>query len=167
MHLQTIQSKIYEIRGFKVMLDFNLAELYEVETRALKQSVKRNIFKFPDDFMFELTKSEINEVVSHFVIPSKSYLGGASPMAFTEHGVAMLSSVLKSQKAIEVNIAIIRTFVMKRQYALSYKELSDRLKEIEGQFTDVYKAINYLMNKDKLEIDQRQRKRIGFKSNED
>ena len=119
MQLQSIQSRIYEIREQKVMLDFDLAELYLVETRAPKQAVKRNLFKFLIDFRFELTKAEINEVVSHFVIPSKSHLGGAIPMAFTEQEVAMLSTVLRSKKAIEVNIAIIRTFVTIRQYALN------------------------------------------------
>ncbi|MBK8451684.1 MAG: ORF6N domain-containing protein [Saprospiraceae bacterium] len=165
MQLQAIQKRIYEIRRQKVMLDFDLSELYQVETRALKQAVKRNLFKFPNDFMFELTKEEINQMVSQNVIPSKSHLGGAIPMAFTEQRVAMLSTVLKSKKAIEVNIGIIRAFVIIRQYSLTYKELSDRLKEIEGKFTDVYQAINYLLNKDKQEVQQKQRNRIGFKTN--
>jgi hypothetical protein len=104
MELQIIQNKIIEIRGHKVMLDFHLAELYEVETRALKQAVKRNMERFPSDFMFKLTEKEMEMVVSQNVIPSKSYFGGAVPFAFTEQGVAMLSSVLKSKKAIAVNI---------------------------------------------------------------
>ena len=95
-----IQKKIFEIRGQRVMLDFDLAELYEVETRVLKQAVKRNLDLFPTDFMFELTRKEIDQVVSQFVIPSKSYLGGASPFAFTEHGVTMLSAVLRSDTTI-------------------------------------------------------------------
>ena len=86
----------------------------------------------------------------------------ATPYAFTEQGLAMLSGILNSDKAINVNIAIMRAFVMIRQYALTYKELTDKLKEIEGKFTDVYEAINYLLNKDKLQIEQKQRKRIGF-----
>ena len=100
MQLTTIQNKIYEVRGQSVMFDFDLAELYEVETRVLKQSVRRNRNRFPQDFMFELIEAEINQMVSQNVIPSKSYLGGASPFAFTEHGVLMLSSVLNTEKAV-------------------------------------------------------------------
>lgn len=93
------------------MLDFDLAELYEVETRALKQAVRRNNRRFPSDFMFELSENEIEQMVSQNVIPSKSHFGGATPFAFTEQGVAMLSSVLRSNKAIDTNIAIMRAFV--------------------------------------------------------
>lgn len=98
MELEVIQNKIFEIRGCKVMLDFDLALLYDVETRVLKQSIRRNLKRFPEDFMFELSDLEINRLVSQNVIPSKSYLGGSSPFAFTEQGIAMLSSVLKSEK---------------------------------------------------------------------
>ena len=112
MDLQIIQNKIFEVRGCRVMLDYHLAELYQVETRALKQAVKRNIERFPDDFMFVLTKEEANLLlsigVSHFVIPPDYNFGVAMPMAFTEQGVAMLSSVLRSKVAIEVNISIMR-----------------------------------------------------------
>ncbi len=150
------------------MLDFDLAELYEVENRVLKQAVKRNIERFPDDFMFILTENESDELVSQFVIPSKSHLGGSLPFAFTEQGVSMLSSVLKSKKAVQVNIAIMRAFVLIRQYALSNKELSEKLSELETrfnkQFSDVYEAINYLLQKDKQEIEQKQRRKIGYKS---
>lgn len=106
MELEVIKNKIFEIRGFKVMLDFDLALLYNVETRVLKQAVRRNNNRFPEDFMFILTEIEINQLVSQSVIPSKSNLGGALPFAFTEQGIAMLSSVLNSEKAIEVNISI-------------------------------------------------------------
>jgi len=168
MQIQNIPSKIHEIRGIKVMLDFDLAELYEVENRVLKQAVKRNIERFPDDFMFILTEKESDELVSQFVIPSKSHLGGSLPFAFTEQGVSMLSSVLKSKKAVQVNIAIMRAFVLIRQYALSHKELSEKLSELETrfnkQFSDVYEAINYLLQKDKQEIEQKQRRKIGYKS---
>jgi flagellar capping protein FliD len=163
-----IENKIYEVRGQKVMLDFDLAALYEVETRALKQAVRRNIERFPKDFMFQLTEAEVNDMVSQNVIPSKKYLGGALPFAFTEQGVAMLSSVLNSQKAISVNIAIIRTFVYIRQYALSHKDLTEQLKKLEErydrQFKDIYEAINYLLKKDKQDIEQKNRRRIGFKA---
>jgi len=117
MEIAIIQSKICEIRDRKVMLDFDLAEIYQVETRALKQAVKRNIERFPIDFMFVLTEQEVDLLVSQFVIPSKKYLGGALPFAFTEQGVAMLSSILKSKKAIDINITVMRAFVVLRQYA--------------------------------------------------
>ena len=163
MELEIIRSKIYDIRGFKVMLDFDLAQLYEVETKALNQAVKRNVQRFPSDFMFRLTPDEWETMRSHFVTASPNKRNvSATPYAFTEQGLAMLSGVLNSDKAIEVNIAIMRAFVMIRQYALTYKELTEKLKEIEGRFTDVYQAINYLLKKDKLQIEQKQRKRIGF-----
>lgn len=146
------------------MFDFDLAELYEVQTKVLNQAVKRNIQRFPNDFMFRLTIDEWENMRSHFVTASLNKRNvSAIPYAFTEQGLAMLSGILNSDKAIEVNIAIMRAFVMIRQYSLTYKELTDKLKEIEGRFTDVYQAINYLLNKDKLQIDQKQRKRIGFK----
>ena len=160
--LEIITQKIHEIRGHKIMLDFNLAELYETETRILKQAVKRNIERFPEDFMFELTESEIILLVSQSVIPSKSKLGGAKPFAFTEQGVAMLSSVLNSEKAIAINIAIMRTFVSLRQFALNYKELNNKITEIEKQFPDIYKALNFLMDNETA-TSQKERNKIGFK----
>lgn len=163
MELQLIQNKIFEIRGHKIMLYFDLAELYEVQTKALNQAVKRNLQRFPMDFMFRLTPEEWEVMRSQNVtaLPNKRNVT-ATPYAFTEQGLAMLSGILNSDKAIDVNIAIMRAFVMIRQYALTYKELTDKLKEIEGKFTDVYDAINYLLNKDKLQIAQGQRKRIGY-----
>jgi len=145
------------------MPDFDLAELYEVQTKALNQAVKRNLQRFPMDFMFRLIKDEWVFMRSQIVtaLPNKRNVS-ATPYAFTEQGLAMLSGILNSDKAIDVNIAIMRAFVMIRQYALTYKELTDKLKEIEGKFTDVYEAINYLLEKDKLQIAQGQRKRIGF-----
>ena len=131
MKLTQIQEKIYEIRGQKVMFDFDLARLYEVETRVLKQSVKRNIERFPSDFMFELTDTEIELMVSQFVIPSKSHFGGAKPFVFTEQGVSMLSAVLKSKKAIIVSISIIRAFIELKKMVLSHKEILEKLKLIE------------------------------------
>ena len=168
MELQKIQTKIYEVRGLKVMLDFDLAELYEVENRALKQAVKRNLDRFPKDFMYQLTKAEWQEVITNCDnLPEGVKFSPATPFAFTEQGVAMLSSVLKSKKALQVNIAIMRTFVFIRQYALSHSDLTNKLKEIEAkynkQFNDVYEAINYLLNKEKQEISQKERKRIGYK----
>ena len=116
--VEIIQNKIFYIRAKKVMLDTDLAELYGLETYRLNESVKRNIQRFPSDFMYELTDDEINAVVSQNVIPSKSYFGGSSPFAFTENGVAMLSSVLNSDRAIAVNIQIIRAFSRMRQMML-------------------------------------------------
>ncbi|MDR0798571.1 MAG: ORF6N domain-containing protein [Dysgonamonadaceae bacterium] len=169
MELQLIQNKICEVRSQKVMLDFDLAQLYEVENRALKQAVKRNINRFPPDFMFVMTEKEVDDMVSQFVIPSKSYLGGALPFAFTEQGVAMLSSILRSQKAIDVNIAIMRVFILIRQYTLSHKDLTTKIKELadkyDKRFEDVDEVINYLLQKDKQEIEQRERRRIGFNVN--
>ena len=152
MDLQVIKDNIVEIRHHNVILDYNLAVLYEVETRALKQAVKRNLHRFPKDFMFVLTEKEIDAMVSQNVIPSRSMLGGSLPYAFTEQGVAMLSSVLKSKKAISLNIAIMRAFVFLRGYALTHKDLTLKLKELEAahekKFKDIYEAINYLLQKD-------------------
>ncbi|MCF8246694.1 MAG: ORF6N domain-containing protein [Saprospiraceae bacterium] len=163
MELKTIHQKILVFRGQKVMLDFDLAALYEVETRALKQAVKRNLIRFPKDFMFELSQDEIDEVVSQNVIPSKSHLGGAIPFAFTEQGVAMLSSILKSEKAALVNIAIMRTFVMIRRYAMTYEELAQKIQELESKYDDVQEVLNQLLLGKEREIDWEKRERIGFK----
>ncbi len=163
MDLEIIKNKIHEIRGQKVMLDFDLALLYKTETRILKQAVRRNSSRFPSDFMFQLSESEISQMVSQSVIPSKSNLGGAFPFAFTEQGVAMLSSVLNSDKAIEINISIIRTFVTIRQFTLTYNELKTRIEELENQFPDIYKALNYLVDKDANKKNETDRIKIGYK----
>ncbi len=128
---QYIQHKIFTIQNQQIMLDRDLAELYQVETRALKQAVKRNINRFPIDFMFELTDSEINLMVSQNVIPSKKYLGGARPYAFTEQGVSMLSSVLKSKIAVNVNIAIFRAFAKMRKFLLTNAIIFQKFDYIE------------------------------------
>jgi len=143
------------------MLDFDLAELYGVETRALKQAVRRNLDRFPADFMFELSTPEIKNLVSQTVIPTRGKLGGATPYAFTEQGVAMLSSVLRSPRAVQVNIAIMRTFVRLREMLLSNAELARQLAALENkydaQFKVVFDAIRELM----LPPDPPRRK-IGF-----
>lgn len=167
MQLQKIQTKIYEIRGQKVLFDFDLAELYEVETRVLNQAVKRNIDIFPSDFMFQLTESEWERMSSQIVMTSPNKRPkSALPFAFTEHGVTMLANVLKSKKARLTSIAIVRAFIALKQFISSYHELSEKLKDLESkyntQFKDVYEAINYLLQKDKIEINQKERKRIGF-----
>lgn len=163
MQLQKIETKIYEVRKQKVMLDFDLAELYEVGTKNLNLAVKRNIKRFPKDFMFQLTKAEWESL--RLQIETSKSRGGTRylPYAFTEQGLAMLSGVLNSTKAIEVNIAIMRAFVFVRQYALTHKDLTDKLKALERkynkQFKDIHAALNYL-----IDPPQPKRKRIGFKT---
>jgi hypothetical protein len=148
------------------MLDFDLSELYEIETRVLNQAVKRNINRFPQDFMFQLNEFEFANLKSQFVI---SRWGGTRklPFVFTEQGVAMLSSVLHSPKAIEVNISIMRAFVYFRQLILSNKELSNKLVAMEEKynkkFKDVFEALNYLLNKDKQVEEVKVRTKIGFR----
>ncbi len=167
MNVSVIQDKIYTIRNQKVMFDFDLAELYQVETRVLKQAVRRNLKRFPTDFMFELSKEEFENLRSQFVTSNRGGLRYL-PFAFTEQGVSMLSSVLRSDVAIDVNISIIRAFVQLRQFALSHSELSQKLKELESkydkQFENIYEALNYLVQKDKQQITQSQRKQIGYKN---
>lgn len=137
-----IENKIYEIRGIKVMLDFDLAELYGIETRRLKEQVRRNLERFPDDFMFELTKREWAEVIANCdKLPQNLKYTPALPFAFTENGVAMLSSVLKSPLAIQVNINIMRAFTKMRQLILEHRntELSvnEQLDEIKKQLAEI------------------------------
>ena len=152
------------------MLDFDLARLYEVETKVLNQAVKRNSDRFPSDFMFQITKDEYNSLRSQIVTleTGRGKYAKYLPYAFTEQGVSMLSSVLNSPKAIQINIQIIRAFVFLRQYALSHKDLTEKLKELESkydkQFKDVYDAINFLLQKDFMISTQKQRKRIGYKN---
>jgi len=159
--IEAVAKLIRFIRREKVILDRDLAQLYGVETRALKQAVKRNIKRFPGDFMFTLTENEIATMVSQNVIPSKKYFGGSKPMAFTEQGVAMLSSVLNSDRAVEVNIAIMRAFVKLRQLIESNKDLAKKIAALEAkydeQFQVVFEAIKQLMQEDK-----KQKNRIGF-----
>ena len=130
--VEDIAKRIYFIRGIKVMLDRDLAELYEVETRVLNQAVRRHTKRFPEDFMFQLTKTEFNNLKSQFVISS---WGGVRkmPLAFTEQGVAMLSGILNSDKAIEVNIQIMRAFVKLRHMILDHDELKRELDELRKE----------------------------------
>jgi hypothetical protein len=163
--LQIIQSKIFEIRGHRVMLDFHLAEMYEVRTKVLKQAVKRNIQRFPPDFMFELSKNEFQQLVTICdQFPEALKHSSVTPMVFTEQGVAMLSSILRSQTAIDVNISIMRAFVVLRQYALGYAELNRKLEdfmiETNMQFSDIYQALTELASQKELE--NKPRRRIGY-----
>jgi len=163
MELQIIQNKIFEIRGNRVMLDFDLAELYEVETRAMNQAVKRNIKRFPYDFMFQLTKKEVENLMSQSVISS---WGGTRklPYAFTEHGVTMLASVLRSERAVEINIQIVRAFIALRQYALGYAELNQKLEifmqETNMQFSYIYQALTEMASRNEKE--QKPINPVGF-----
>ena len=156
---EVVESKIFYIRGHKVMLDKDLAQLYGVETRVLNQAVRRNIDRFPDDFIFSLTREEIMNL-SQFVIGSK-IKHAPHVFAFTEQGIAMLSSVLKSKRAVRVNIEIMRAFVRLRQILASHKELAVRLDEMEkkydGQFKVVFEAIRQLMSEEK-----KPKRAIGF-----
>jgi hypothetical protein len=165
MNSSVIQEKIFEIRGEKVMLDFDLASLYGVETKALNQAVKRNIERFPGDFMFQLTENEYKNLKSQIVTSS---WGGVRklPFAFTEHGVTMLAGVLRSEKAILTNILIVRAFISLRHIALQYKELAEKLSQLEAsnkkQFREIYTALNFLIAKKQKEEDFSKRQRIGF-----
>ena len=197
MDVAIIENKIYEIRGQKVMLDFDLAQLYEVETKALNQAVKRNTIRFPEDFMFRLTTIEWNLMWSQFVTTyPKSQIGKESmrsqivtasqskrntqklPFAFTEHGVTMLASVLRSERAIKMNIEIVRAFISIRHYINKNKNISEQINDLrieiqkefgerDVQIASIYDALENLLDKKEDEVEQRlkweQRERIGFK----
>lgn len=185
MELQVIQNKIYEIRGQRVMLDFDLAELYVTETRLLKRAVRRNMDRFPEDFMFELTKEEANNLLSNRVsqngTPQYNF-SAYTPFAFTQEGIAMLSSVLRSPIAIQVNINIMRAFVKTRQYILESNQTAKELAELklqlrflqedleslskdhesyEQHFDDIYMALAELANRNK-DKENKPRNRIGY-----
>ena len=209
MEATIIRNKIYEIRGQKVMLDFDLAELYEVQTKALNQAVKRNINRFPEDFMFRLSEEEW-ERWSQFVTTSGDELTntplvidnqsderrsqivtasadrketvesgkgsakfrnkGILPYAFTEHGVSMLASVLRSDKAVNMSITVVRAFIALKQYAIKQKSLSDQLQEIKDrlgehdvQLNSIYEAIENLLDEKAEQKGWQDRERIGFK----
>ncbi|SFA52786.1 ORF6N domain-containing protein [Pedobacter suwonensis] len=191
--IKSIQNRIYEIRGERVMLDFDLAALYEVETKALNQSVKRNIKRFPDDFMFRLTTVEWESIRSQIVttfeeVNSSSQIKvmnrsqivtglqkhrGTIPNAFTEQGVAMLSGVLKSDKAINMNIAIMRAFVDVRKILLKQSNINEQLTEIKErigehdvQLNELYDAMENLIDEKIAQFKWKDRERIGFKIKE-
>ena len=150
--LDFIQQRIFLIRGHKVMLSPTLAELYGVEVRALIQAVKRNLERFPEDFMFQLTDNEFKNLKSQIVISSWGGARRANPYAFTEQGVAMLSSVLRSRQAIQANIAIMRAFVKLREVLSAHKELAHKLDQLErkiekhdAEIRSIFQAIRQLM----------------------
>ena len=157
-----IEKKIFLIRGLNVMLDRDFAELYGVETKYLTRQVRRNIERFPEDFMFQLTEEEVKIMVSQNVIPSIQSLGGYLPFVFTEQGVAMLSSVLRSKRAVLVNIQIMRAFVNLKRLALTYTELKRKIETMEKkydvQFKMVFDALKKLLEPPPL----KEKRIIGF-----
>jgi phage regulator Rha-like protein len=172
MELQVIQQKIFEIRGQKVMLDFDLAALYEVETKVLNQAVKRNINSFPEDFMFRLTNDEYAFLRSQFVTLEKGKGKHSKyyPLAFTEHGVTMLASILKSEKARKMNIAIVRAFISMRKFIVQYQDVISQLEELrektdghDAQLNQIYLAIEKLLQEKDDQTSWEDRNRIGFK----
>jgi hypothetical protein len=194
MQVQFIQQKIFEIRGQKVMLDFDLAALYEVETRVFNQAVKRNMESFPEDFMFRLTRKEWSSMRSQIVtsyiqtddnqnVNSSQIVTGSQkkrrkdllPYAFTEHGITMLASILKSPIARKMNIAIVRAFIALRKFAIQYKDILEQLDGLrekigshDAQLNQIYEALENMLDK-KVEEENKleawnNRKRIGFKN---
>ena len=191
--IKSIQNNIHDLRGERVMLDFDLAILYEVETRIMNQAVKRNTGKFPEDFMFRLTTHEWDSIQlqdaiskdennssSQFVMMKipKNRTGKYLPYAFTEHGVTMLASVLRSKKAIDMNIAIVRAFTAMRRFAKNNNDLIGQIQELkiemqarlgenDVQLTAIYDALENMLDKKQNEIDIEEkwnaRERIGFK----
>jgi len=170
--IKAIQGRIYEIRGARVILDYDIAELYSVPTKALNQAVKRNSKRFPKDFMFRLTASEWQNMRSQIVTASQSKRNAAlRPYAFTEQGVAMLSGVLSSEKAIKMNIAIMRAFVEVRRVLVSENNLrkqlqliKDRLGEHDVQLNNIYEAMEDLLDEKVTQQNWEERERIGFKT---
>ncbi|GAC1707323.1 MAG: ORF6N domain-containing protein [Flavisolibacter sp.] len=183
--IRSIQNKIYEMRGERVMLDFDLAQLYEVETKALNQAVKRNSRRFPSDFMFRLTPAEWQNIRSQSVTASESAISlrsqsvtasqnkrntSVTPYAFTEQGVAMLSGILNGDKAINMNIAIMRAFVEVRKILVKQGDLKEQLKEIKErlgehdvQLNSIYEAMENLLDEKAAQRKWEERDRIGFK----
>lgn len=164
---KSIQASIYLIRDQKVMIDEDLARLYLVRTKALVQAVKRNKTRFPDDFMFQLTTEEYSGLRSQIVTSSGKVGRRSLPYAFTEHGIAMLSSILKSERAIEVNISIVRTFIQMREMIVSNKELSEKLTKLErrydAQFKVVFNSIRELIDATpRIVIEPTKKRKIGF-----
>lgn len=168
---EVIMSKIYLIRGLKVMLDMDLAELYGVETKQLKRAVRRNISRFPSDFMFELSSEELTNWRSQFGTSNREKMGlRIPPFAFTEHGVLMLASVLNSERAVQVNIQVVRIFTKMREMLLAHKDVIEKLSQIEQKLADhdnkillIFEYLKQLEQAKQQELEFNERKRIGFK----
>ncbi len=173
VEINLIQQKIHEIREEMVMLDFDLAFLYEVDTKTLNQAVKRNIDRFPSDFMFRLTQKEWEVMISQNVISSTvNRRKDATPFAFTEHGVAMISGVLKSEKAVKMNISIIRLFIEMKRVLIKnssikgqLQELRERIGEHDIQLNKIYDTIEHLLDLSIAKVKWEERDKIGFKEN--
>lgn len=170
--IQSIQNRIYEVRGHRVMLDRDLAELYEVETKRITEAVKRNYWRFPLNFMFQLTDLESNALRSQIATlkPGRGQHSKYLPYAFTEHGVAMLSGVLNSEKAIQMNLAIIRAFIEMRNLTIVHtdwkeqlRELKDRIGEHDVQLNQIYDALENLLDEKAAERKWEDRQLIGFR----
>lgn len=176
MELQIIQKKIFEIRGQRVMLDKHLAQLYGVPTKSLNLAVKRNPKRFPFDFMFQLSLEEFESLRFQIETSKTEKRGGRRtlPYAFTEHGITMLSSVLRSETAINVNIAIVRAFILLKQYHNNFELLQERIDELEGKFNtkieNINEVINFLLTQpellvaEKKTVEKTKRNTIGFKT---
>ncbi len=166
VHFEQIENRIYYLRDLKVMLSMDLALLYQVEPRVLIQAVKRNIDRFPDDFMFQLTQREFEELNIENKVSGRGGIRRARPYAFTEQGIAMLSTVLNSKKAIEANIQIMRVFVKMRQLIASHSELAQKIESLEGkydhQFQVVFDALKQI-----LAQPAKAKRKIGFKVREE
>jgi hypothetical protein len=156
--IERIAAAIYLIRGEKVMLDRDLADIYGVKAIALRQQVRRNPGRFPGDFMFQLNEAEVEALVSQNVIPSRQVLGGALPLAFTQEGIAMLSSVLRSPRAVQVNIAVMRTFVRLRQILATNEDLARKVAEHDQQIASLYAHVERL-----LRLPEPAKNPIGFR----
>lgn len=162
---ETIISKIYLVRDQRVMLDRDLAELYDVKPIRLREQVKRNLERFPENFMFQLTEEETENMVSHSAIPSKQHLGGALPYVFTEHGVLQLANVLRSGRAVQMSINIIEVFVKMREMLLTHKDLLLQMEEIRKRVTGQDEKIELIFQylKQFMREEERPRTTIGYK----
>ena len=165
---ETIINRIYQVRGKKVMLDRDLAELYDVRPIRLREQVKRNQERFPENFMFRLTEEEVNLMVSQNAIPSKQHLGGHLPYVFTEHGVLMLANVLKSDRAAQMSIKIIEIFVELREMLLTHQDLLIKMNELEAKVGNHDKSIKQIFSylKELIKEEDQPREPIGFKTKE-
>ena len=168
---EVIVSKIYLLRDKKVMLDRDLAELYDIKAIRLREQVKRNIERFPENFMFQLSENEVNTLVSQNAIPSRKYLGGYFPYAFTEHGVLMLANVIKNDRAIKVSIRIIELFVRLREMLLTYKDILQKIEETERKYKEhdqkiilIFEYLKQFEKAKQVDFEQKNRPHIGFKS---
>jgi hypothetical protein len=159
---ERIIQSIFVMRGQKVMFDRDLAELYGVKTQVFNQAVKRNIKRFPDDFMFRLTKQETEDWISQIVISNREIMGlRKNPLVFTEQGILMLSSVLKSERAIQVNIQIVRTFIKLREMLSNYKEVKEKIEEMEKKYDQRFKVVFDTL-KQLLTEEEKPKNKIGF-----